>query len=108
MVGIAFAAVQPPGVAQYQTLATLQPEGFHVLADNGAQQRNGGSGAGGEPGEVIEPEPEACPLRPGRLADRPEVAAGGTEEGSSRRVQRRQGVAVLAGECPDDARAVGD
>jgi hypothetical protein len=66
----------------------LQPEGFHVLADNGAQHRNGGSGASREPGEVVEPEPEACPLRPGRLADRPEVAASGTEEGSSRRVQR--------------------
>ena len=37
MAGIAFAAVQPPGVAQYQALAALQPEGFHVLADNGAQ-----------------------------------------------------------------------
>ena len=69
--GIAFAAVQPPGVAQYQALAALQPEGFHVLPDNGAQQRNGGSGAGREPGEVVEPEPEACPLRSGRLQTGP-------------------------------------
>ena len=62
--GVAVPAVQPAGVAEQQALAGAQPEGLQVLAMTARSSGMAEVGVGGEPGQVIEPEPEACPSGP--------------------------------------------
>lgn len=81
--GVVVAAVQPPGVAEQTPSPAPSPMVRRCRVDHGAQQRDGGGSAGAEPGQVIEPEPDADAPRSGGLADRAEVAARGAEEGEA-------------------------
>jgi hypothetical protein len=79
----------------------------YMLGDHSAEQRDERGGVGGEHGQVIEAEPDACPAGVRRFADRAEIAARGAEAGGPRRRQRSQGGGVLAGEGRGDPGSVG-
>ena len=72
-----------------------------------ARNRGIRDSAGGEHGQVVEAEPDACPSRAGRFADGAEVAARGAEAGGAWCAEGSQGGGVLPGEGRGDRGGVG-
>jgi hypothetical protein len=102
------AAVQPPGVAEEKAVALAEPERLRVRRDCYSQHRDRSCRFGGEPGEVVEPEPDSRPAWPGWFQRGAEVGACCPEKGGLWCGQRAQGGRVLVGECPGDEGAVHD
>jgi hypothetical protein len=102
------ATIQPPGVTKEQPVALAEPECLRVRGDRYSQQRDRPGRFGGEPGQVVEPEPYMLPAWPGWFQRGAEVSACCPEEGGLWCRQQAQGGGVLVGECPGDAGAVHD
>jgi len=102
------ATMQPPGVTEEQPVAFAEPECLRVRGYRYSQQRDRPGCFGGEPGQVVEPEPYALPAWPGWFQRGAEVSASCPGEGGLWCRQRAQGGGVLFGECPGDVGAVHD
>src|SRR5260370_8737786 len=81
---------------------------MQVLGDRGTEQRDDRGGDGGERGQVIEAEPDACPAGADGGAAGGEVFARGTEGSGPWRGEGPQGGGVLPSEGRGDAGGVGE